>query len=401
MSLPRIYITGLGSVSAIGFNVPEHLESLIAGKHGILHLEHLQSRFAGELPFGEVKRSDEEFYALLGIRDGQTTNRTSLLGMTAAREALDMAGGDIQAFRTAFISSTTVGGMTQTEKFFYQFDTHPETRKWIDKLDCGDSTRDIANFLGHRGFLSTLSTACSSAANAIIFGANLIRTGLVDRAVCGGADALSRFTINGFHSLMLLEKEPCHPFDKDRKGLNLGEGAGYIVLEGEHIAEPAKRPLLAELIGYANTNDAFHQTAASPDGSGAYTAMQKTLDMASLAPSEISYINCHGTGTPNNDESESKGMERLFGNSVPPYSSTKAFTGHTLAAAGGIEAVFSVLSILHGSIWPNLNLRNPIGEFAFQPETRLRTGENIRYVLSNSFGFGGNNSSLLFAKVES
>jgi len=399
MTPSRIYITGLGAVSAIGFDVPEHFRSLVEGKHGISQLEYLDSRFKDELPFGEIKRSDEEFYALLGINEGQTTNRTSLLGMTAAREALNMAGGDIAAFRTAFISSTTVGGMTQTEKFFYQFDTHPETRKWIDKLDCGDSTRDIANFLGHRGYLTTLSTACSSAANAVIFGANLIKAGIVDRAICGGADALSKFTINGFHSLMLLEKEPCHPFDKDRQGLNLGEGAGYIVLESERIADAAKRPLLAELAGYANTNDAFHQTAASPDGNGAFSAMQKTLQMAGVEPASISYINCHGTGTPNNDESESKGMERLFGNSVPPYSSTKAYTGHTLAAAGGIEAVFSVLSLQHGMIWPNMNLRNPIEGFAFKPETRLRSGEDIRYVLSNSFGFGGNNSSLLFART--
>ena len=127
--------------------------------------------------------------------------------------------------------------------------------------------------------------------------------------------------------------------------------------------------------------------------------MQKTLQMAGVEPASISYINCHGTGTPNNDESESKGMERLFGNSVPPYSSTKAYTGHTLAAAGGIEAVFSVLSLQHGMIWPNMNLRNPIEGFAFKPETRLRSGEDIRYVLSNSFGFGGNNSSLLFART--
>lgn len=399
MTPSRIYITGLGAVSAIGFDVPGHFRSLTEGKHGISRLEYLDSRFKDELPFGEVKRSDEEFYALLGVTEEQTTNRTSLLGMTAAREALNMAGGDIAAFRTALVSSTTVGGMTQTEKFFYQFDTHPETRKWIDKLDCGDSTRDIANFLGHRGYLTTLSTACSSAANAVIFGANLIKAGIVDRAICGGADALSKFTINGFHSLMLLEKEPCHPFDKDRQGLNLGEGAGYIVLESERIADAAKRPLLAELAGYANTNDAFHQTAASPDGNGAFSAMQKTLQMAGVEPSAISYINCHGTGTPNNDESESKGMERLFGDSVPPYSSTKAYTGHTLAAAGGIEAVFSVLSLLHGMIWPNMNLRNPIEGFAFKPETRLRSGEDIRYVLSNSFGFGGNNSSLLFART--
>lgn len=395
----KIYITGLGAVSAIGDNVQEHFDSLVNQRHGLSSLEFLSSFHKDTFPFGEIKKSDEELYTLLNIPVEAPTNRTTLLGMLAVKEALSMSNAGIKDFKTALISSTTVGGMTQTEKYYYEFDKDPSTVKWIDKLDCGDSTRDIANFIGHTGYLTTISTACSSAANAIILGANLIKAGIVQRAICGGTDALSKFTINGFNSLMLLEKEHCRPFDVDRKGLNLGEGAGFIILESEEIYNPKRAKAQAELVGYANTNDAFHQTAASPDGVGAYSAMAQTLELANVNPNQISYINCHGTGTPNNDDSESKGLSRLFGENVPLYSSTKAYTGHTLAAAGGIEAVFSILAIQNGMAWPNLNLKKPIPDFIFTPNTELKTNLNIEYVLSNSFGFGGNNSSLLFKKT--
>lgn len=394
----KIYITGLGAISAIGDSVNENLQSLLAARSGISHLEFLNSAHKNEFPIGEIKKSDADFYQLLGIPSTAKINRTTLLGMQAVKEALASSNAPIDAFKTALISSTTVGGMTQTEKYFYDFDHDLSLSSWIDKLDCGDSTRDIANYINHSGFLTTISTACSSAANAIILGANLIKMGIVDRAICGGTDALSKFTINGFNSLMLLERDLCKPFDVDRKGLNLGEGAGFIVIESERIYNPSRKKAYAQLLGYANTNDAFHQTAANPDGQGAYSAMAKTLAMANIEPSKISYINCHGTGTPNNDESESKGMHRLFGDNVPMYSSTKPFTGHTLAAAGGLEAVFSILAIQNNAVWPNLNSKNFIPEFPFKPVTELKTEQNIQYVLSNSFGFGGNNSSLLFGR---
>ena len=399
MQKEKIYITGLGAISAIGNSVEEHLDALMHARPGLSALEYLDSHHKATFPFGEIKKSNIELHQILGTDPETPISRTPLLGMHAAREALLDSGAPIQAFKTALISSTTVGGMSQTEKFFYEFDVNPLSLKWIDTLDCGVSTRNIAAYLGHQGFLTTISTACSSAANAIIMGANLILTGRVDRAICGGTDALSKFTINGFNSLMLLEKEACRPFDAERKGLNLGEGAGYIVLESSRIYDPNRKKAVATLEGFANTNDAFHQTAASPDGSGAYSAMKQTLERAGIEPSQVSYINCHGTGTPNNDESEYRGMERLFGKNIPAFSSTKAFTGHTLAAAGGLEAVFSILAIENQCVWPNLNHKNQMPDTDVLPVTKILRQENIEYVLSNSFGFGGNNSSLLFRKL--
>lgn len=396
----KVYITGIGTVSAIGHNVEQTLDSLRARRHGIGRVSILETAHADEIPCGEIKLTDGELLEELGIPDGQHINRTTLLAIKAAKEALAGSGGKISDdLRTGLISSTTVGGMTTTEKYFYRFENEPDTRAWIEKLDCGDSTQDIAQYIGHRGFMTTISTACSSSANAIILGSNMIKAGILDRVICGGADALSKFTVNGFNSLMLLERGHCRPFDKDRKGLNLGEGAGFVVLESERAVEEHRRKALAEVAGYANVNDAFHQTASSPDGAGAQLAMRKSIEMAGITYDEVDYINVHGTGTPNNDESEGKAMQALFG-TVPPFSSTKSYTGHTLAAAGGIEAVISILGLCHGTIFPNLNYRNRMDEMDTDPVTEVMENLDLKYILSNSFGFGGNNTSLLFKKAE-
>lgn len=401
MSSQRIFITGLGALTAIGKNVDENLQSLLARKSGVGRIEILETEHAAEFPAAEVKLTDTALKVALGLDESVKESRTTLLGMMAATEALKQAGGKSSGgLRTGLISATTVGGMNTTEEYFFRFEHEPDTQIWIDKLDCGDSTKSIAKYLEIKDYITTISTACSSSANAIMHGAELIKSGILDKALCGGTDALSRFTLNGFNSLMLLEKEWCRPFDIDRKGLNLGEGAGFIMLESEESVRLTKSRILAELVGYANTNDAFHQTAASPDGKGAYTAMSGALKCAGVSSDKIDYINVHGTGTPNNDESESMGMKTLFDNQVPPFSSTKPYTGHTLGAAGGVEAVFSVLSILHGCVWPSLNFKNKMNEVDFGPQTELLTNLDISYVLSNSFGFGGNNTSLLFAKYQ-
>jgi 3-oxoacyl-[acyl-carrier-protein] synthase-1 len=401
MGSKRIFITGLGAITAIGKNVEENLASLLAQKSGVGKIEILYTAHADEFPAAEIKLTDSELKAALGLQEAAKESRTTLLGMMAAREAMKQAGNHGRNhLRTGLISATTVGGMNTTEEYFFRFEHEPDTQVWIDKLDCGDSTKSIARLLGIKNYITTISTACSSSANAIMHGAELIKAGLLDRALCGGTDALSRFTLNGFNSLMLLEKEWCRPFDIERKGLNLGEGAGFIMLESEESVRVNKSQILAELVGYANTNDAFHQTAASPDGKGAFTAMSGALKKAGITADKIDYINVHGTGTPNNDESESMGMKTLFGDKIPPFSSTKPYTGHTLGAAGGVEAVFSVLSILHGCIWPSLNFKNKMKEVDFGPQTSLIKNLNIEYVLSNSFGFGGNNTSLLFANYK-
>ncbi|HRD40096.1 MAG TPA: beta-ketoacyl-[acyl-carrier-protein] synthase family protein, partial [Bacteroidia bacterium] len=299
-------------------------------------------------------------------------NRTSMLGIAAASEALKHSGIDLNdGMRTGLISSTTVAGMCKTELFYKEMVDKSLHLEVLDAHDCGESTEEIADYLGVKDFVTTISTACSSAANAVMLGSRMIKQGMLDRVIVGGVDALSKFTFNGFNTLMILDKEWCKPFDENRRGLNLGEAGAFIVIESEASLKRRNGKALATVAGYANANDAYHQTASSPDGFGATMAIQQALKMSGLSPAQIDYINMHGTGTPNNDQSESKATVNIFGNNVPKFSSTKAYTGHTLAPAAGVEAVISILSILNDKIFPNLNFTTPIAEFGLSPVTQV------------------------------
>jgi 3-oxoacyl-(acyl-carrier-protein) synthase len=285
--------------------------------------------------------------------------------------------------------------MDQTEFNFKQYEKGGPFLDFIFTRDCSDSTERIADDLGLRDYLTTISTACSSSANAIILGARLIRQGIVDRVIAGGTDALTKYTLNGFQSLQILDKDPSKPFDQDRKGLNLGEGAAYLVLEGEDALQG--KTVLGEIIGYSNVNDAYHQTASSPEGLGPYFSMQEALKMSGLGAEMIDYINAHGTGTDNNDLTEGLAIEKIFSPHIPPVSSTKPFTGHTLGAAGAVEAVISIMALTQQMIFPNLNFRRKMPELGFEPVKELIPAARVRNVLSNSFGFGGNDSTLIFS----
>ena len=394
----KVYITGLGMISAIGNNVPESFLSLSQSKTGIGKINHLTTRFKDEFLTGEVRLSNQDLADL--VKDNNPDlNRNSFLAMLAAKEAVLNSGIDTSdGLRTGVISSTTVAGMSQTELYYKEMFVKEDHLNVLDAHDCGDSTERIADYLGNVDYVTTISTACSSAANAVMLGCRMIKHGLLDRAVVGGVDALSKFTFNGFNTLMILDKEWCKPFDENRKGLNLGEGAAFLVIEGENALNKRLGKPLAEVVGYANANDAYHQTASSPEGYGATLAIQQALAMSGLTPSQIDYINMHGTGTPNNDLSESMATLAVFGNQVPKFSSTKAFTGHTLAASASIEAVISVLSLQNSMIFPNLNFTTPIANLNLVPVTKL-INSPINTVLSNSFGFGGNCSSLIFKKA--
>lgn len=395
----KIAITGMGIISSIGNNVEENLQSLMSGKHGISDIELFETRHAGSIKTGEIKLSNAELIEKLHLKDVKNATRTALLGMIAAKEAVENAAiTDVNGYKTGLISSTSVGGMDMTEKYFYSYEDLPEQQKYIDSHDAGNSSLLIADYLGLKGMVSTISTACSSAANAIMMGAKLIKNGVLDRVIVGGTDALSKFTLNGFNTLMILTDSYNTPFDHDRKGLNLGEAAAFIILESEDVVKKEHKKVLGYLSGYGNANDAHHQTASSENGQGAYLAMEKALKISGLDKEQIDYINVHGTATPNNDLSEGIAMIRIFGeNKVPDFSSTKAFTGHTLAAAAGIEAVYSLLAIQNNTIFPNLNFKTKMAEFDLTPVTELRE-KNINHVLSNSFGFGGNCSTLIFSK---
>jgi 3-oxoacyl-(acyl-carrier-protein) synthase len=397
----RIFVTGMGSISSLGFNVPDTLQSLLSEKTGFGNIEVLETIHKRELPAFEVKLHDSDLRSRAGVKSGQGFTRTSLLALIAVKEAVQSAGlSQVDLADTGFISSTTSGGIRELEKYYFELTDASREGDFLEFADTGipsDHTERVADFFSMRKYVATISTACSSSANALMLGAQLIKNGRLDKVICGGSEALSKFTVNGFNSLMILDRNHCRPFDAARKGLNLGEGAAYLVLESERSALKAGRKPLAELKGYGNANDAFHQTASSPDGAGALRSMKLAIEMSGLKTTDVDYINAHGTATENNDLSEGLAIQQLFGNRVPAISSTKPYTGHTLAAAGSIESLFSVLAIQHQVIFPNLNFTTQMPELTFVPKTKLQEKIQVRNTLSNSFGFGGNTSSVLWS----
>lgn len=391
-----VFVAGLGCISALGYGVEKQIESLVSGKSGIVPLTLFETMH--EVVAGEVALSNTELREMLKLSAGKEYSRTTLLGLAAAKEALEDSGLNPSENRIGLISATSVGGMDISELFYREYlpDNRRGRLRQLTGHDCGASTQFIYDHLGLNSFCTTINTACSSANNAIMLGSRMIKAGMVDAVIAGGTDSLCRFTVNGFSSLGILDSKYCRPFDATREGLNLGEGAGYLLLVSDKL-KSAKR--YSRVAGYSNTNDAFHQTASSASGEGAYMAMSGALEMSHLDKSEIGYINVHGTGTPNNDSSEATALKRLFGENIPPYSSTKGFTGHTLGAAGGIESVFTVLSIYGGYIWPNLNFSEIMEECDVPPQTSVERGVEIRSAMTNSFGFGGNCTTLIFDKV--
>ena len=394
----NIVITGEGIISAIGNDKATVLQSLLDGRSGIVEMKHLHSSHH-ELPVGEVQLSNDEMKAMLALPVEEQTSRTSLMGMLAVKQALAEAQLPETApknRRVVLISGTTVGGMDITEQYYDSFATSDEHLDCLKKHDCGSSTEEIAAMFGISE-CTTISTACSSAANALILGANLLKTGQADLVIAGGSEALTRFHLNGFNSLMILDHEPCRPFDAQRAGLNLGEGAAFVVMETEASARERGADIHAWLTGYGNACDAFHQTASSDNGEGAYRAMTEALEMAHLKPEDIDYVNAHGTGTPNNDLSESAALKRVFAEKMPLISSTKAFTGHTTSASGSIETVICLLAMQHHFVPANLRWEHQIPD-GITPTTGVKD-VTLKHVVCNAFGFGGNDSSLILSAV--
>jgi 3-oxoacyl-(acyl-carrier-protein) synthase len=393
-----VAITGMGIISAIGDTVADNYYALINNRPGISAIENIATIHKDVIKVGEIKKTNAELEAILGLEPKNNWSRTAMIGAIAAQQALDNAGiTDVNTYNTGLISATSVGGMDMTERFFYDYYESNENHRYIDAQDGGDSTHKIAAHIGVKGLVTTISTACSSAANAIMLGARLIKSGKLDRVVVGGTDALAKFTINGFKTLMILSDTYNTPFDNNRKGLNLGEAAAFLVLESDEMVTKYNKKVLAYVSGYGNANDAYHQTASSENGDGATLAMEKAFKVSGLKPTDIDYINAHGTATPNNDLSEGRALIRIFGDNMPDFSSTKPFTGHTLAAAAGVEAVYSILALQNNIVFANLNFTAPMAEFDLKPQTEIKHKE-INHVLSNSFGFGGNCSTLLFSK---
>ena len=395
----NIVITGEGIICAIGLDKPSVLFSLKEKRSGIGTVRYLNSTHR-ELPVGEVPMSNDDMRSQLGLNDASLVNRTTLMGMLAVRQALEDAGVDSamvkeKALRVVLVSGTTVAGMDVTESFFRYLEQSDDALKCLNYHSAGTSTRMIADYFDIFAEYTTISTACSSAANAILLGARLLAEGEADIVVAGGTEALSVFHLNGFNSLMILDHEQCRPFDANRAGLNLGEGAAFLVMETESGANRRAVEPHAYLVGYGNACDAFHQTASSDNGEGAYLAMKEALTIAGLASQDIQYVNAHGTGTPNNDLSESVALKRIFGDQMPLVSSTKSFTGHTTSASGSIEAVICILALTHQFVPANLGW-SQAAEDVIVP-TMGEESCQLQNVVCNSFGLGGNDTSLVFS----
>lgn len=392
----RVFVTGFGVVSALGIGAESNYAALLSGRTGITQAKYVKTSL-NRYPLAEVPLSNGELASLAGLKLAPFHSRTFLLGLCAAQEAVAMAGCSSDISSMGFVGSTTVGGMDLTEA------NYPGLLKGdsslahlIDSMDCSDAANRVATMLGFRSYVSNISTACSSSANAIIVGSRMIKAGLVQRVLVGGMDALARFSINGFNSLEILSSTGCRPFDQNRDGITPAEGAAFLVLEASEVV--GGRRVYGEVKGYANANSAFHQTASSPNGEGAFKVISKALEKAGLASSDIDYVNAHGTGTRSNDLSEGRAMEAVFGKDIPPFSSTKGYTGHPFAAAGAAEAIVSLFSINHRVLFPNLHFETPMEELSISPITTLQKRE-VRNVLSNSFGFGGSDASIVISKV--
>ena len=395
--MDRIVVTGIGAISAIGNTVAENRASLVNGKCGIGRLENFPSKFSGIIPVGEIKISTEALKEKLEAQEPGIT-RTTLLALHALKEALADSGltnDQLSSFDTALISANTVGGMCMTDEMYKDSQKNTPGSEYLSSYDYGVTNMYLQKKYAIKGPVNTINTACSSSANAIMYGARLIRNGKVRRAIVGGVDCLAKFTINGFNALHILSKEKCTPFDEARKGLNLGEGAAFLVLEKE--SDVSGKKIYAALSGYGNANDSYHASSLSDEGTGPYKAMNDALSSAKLDPSQIDFINAHGTATENNDLVESISMQRLF-EKVPAFASTKANIGHTLGAAGALEALYCILSLAEQELYPAIHFNKPIYGPGLIP---VKSYQKIALnnIMSNSFGFGGNCTSLIFSKT--
>lgn len=395
--MSRILVTGVGIISAIGNNIVENRTSLINKKTGISSLSLFNTRYAGARPCGEIKTETAIFKSRLNAFEKGVT-RSSLLGLHAFNEAIadaKLTPHQLLKSDTALIGASTVGGMCLTDELYHDANKKEGGSEFLSAYDCASVNLYLQERYRLGGIVNTINTACSSSANAIMYGARLLKQGYANIAIVGGTDSLAKFTINGFNALHILSPDHCAPFDRDRKGLNLGEAAAFLVLEKEENVQ--HKTIYAELTGYGNSNDAYHPSSLSDDGDGPYLAMQQALSIAGLDTASIDFINAHGTATENNDAVESEAMRRLF-KKVPSFASTKGYTGHTLGAAGAIEAVFSILSLCHQEVYPNLNFAQPMENEGLTPVLAYQATK-LKHVMSNSFGFGGNCSSLVFSKV--
>jgi 3-oxoacyl-[acyl-carrier-protein] synthase II len=420
MGSSRIVVTGMGVVSPLGGNVDTTWKRLIAGQSGIRRLDDaivpdVDCKVAGVVP--DVAEDPEGFDAGKAVpaKDRKKMDRFIQFAVEASRQALAQAGwapeDERGRERTATVIGSGIGGFLTITDAVHTVDSRGAKKlspftvpAFLVNLAAGN----VSIMFGLKGPLGAPVTACAASVQAIGDGLRLIRSGEADIALCGGAEAcINRVALGAFAAARALSTgfndEPTkasRPFDKARDGFVMGEGAGMLVIETLEHAEARGATPIAELVGYGTSADAYHLTSGPPDGNGALRAMRRALAMADITPDRIGYLNAHATSTQVGDGGELAAMKALFGNGPSAaISSTKSATGHLLGAAGGLEAVFSVLALRDGVLPPTLNLLDPDPEAEgldlIGPEARKA---QVDYVLSNGFGFGGVNASVIFKR---
>ena len=403
-SAQQVVVTGLGTVNPLAGSTAEFAAALRAGSSAIQPLmlfdtTDYRSRIAAQVPDDTPPRG-------LPPSLRRRLSRSDVFALRAAAEALAESGvaADTAPDRIGLALGGTTAGMLRAEECLRARLEHRIDRYLPDPIlgsPISASADVVARVFGIAGPRLSLSTACSSSANALGTALDWIRLGRADAVVTGGTESLCRMTFAGFNALHALSLEPCRPFDRRRSGLSLGEGAAILVVESAARAARRGVRVHAELVGYGNSADAHHLTAPHPEGLGAVLAMRRALAGAGLRPEQIDYINAHGTGTPLNDAVEAGAIRTVFGDpaACPAVSSTKGAVGHTLGAAGAIEALATVLALRDGFLPPTVNLDEADPSWGLDFVPRRSRAASPRYALSNSYGFGGNNTSVVLARA--
>jgi len=387
-----VCITGIGAVSGAGANVPETLATFTSGQRNLSKKLPFESTI--DCPTFQVNAD------LPTLPPAYNNSRSLRLTMRAIHEALADAGINQFDFptRIGICIGTTVASQLNNIPFYSAYRVNPnQPMDAVYDYLHANLARAAGDLLHVTGPRMTIVNACSSGTDAIGVASTWLKAGLCDVAVAGGADELSRVAMAGFWSLGVMSSEPCAPFDRDRSGLNLGEGAGIVVLESaKHANHRGKSPHF-EVPGFGAACDAHHLTAPHPEGRGLDAAIQTALAQANITPEKVAFINAHGTATADNDRAEGKVISRIFGPQLP-FLSTKGFTGHTLGAAGGLEAVFTVLGLREGWLPASPGFQNQADDLPLSP-TRHRTEIRGEYAISTSLAFGGNNSVVLIRRT--
>jgi len=385
MTAGAVPISGLGCICAAGATLDACMESMFLGRRDPRPPRRFSTTHPLAYPVFEVPDFEGPPELL----------RTAALLLRAAGEALADAGLDragLEGLRVGACIGTTVGSAMNNEPFCRAFRSGADpAMEPMDRILRSNPAAVLARAFGLTGPCQTIVNACSSGTDAVGLGASWIQAGLCDLVLAGGADELGRITYNGFISMRISAPGPCSPFDRDREGLNLGEGAAVLVLEAPEQLRRRQRRARAHVLGYGSSCDAYHPTAPSPDGAGLERAIGEAMAAAGLAPSAIAFVNAHGTSTPDNDRVEGQTLARLLPG--VPFLSTKGFTGHTLGAAGAIEAAFTVASLERGRIPASAGFRTADPDLGAEP-VRENTPVRAAAALSQSLAFGGNNAVL-------